>query len=74
MSFTHTQFFYKFRTPVLLSFSRQRFWELHMSSITRLFLIVCVSVVAIPAWEPIHGTASTLVRLVWLFVVTGARG
>ena len=45
-----------------------------MSSIARLFLLVCVSVVAIPAWEPIQGTASTLLRLVWLFVVTGSRG
>jgi hypothetical protein len=45
-----------------------------MSSIARLFLILCVTVVAIPAWEPIQGTASTLVRIVWLFVVTGARG
>ena len=45
-----------------------------MSSTARLALVVCVSILAIPAWEPIQGTASTLVKIIWLFVVTGARG
>lgn len=45
-----------------------------MSSTARLTLVVCVSVLAIPIWEPIQGTASTLVKIIWLFVVTGARG
>ena len=45
-----------------------------MSSTARLFLVVCFIALATPNRESLSGTAVKILKIAWLYIVTGTRG
>ena len=45
-----------------------------MSSTSRLFVFICLIAVAMPDWGSLSGTAVKILKIAWLYIVTGTRG